>query len=108
MQRTYHLIMMKNILGCRKDQVIRTYDLKGSKDNREVAGDDIEANELLKLTLKDIDFNKLEQTIKIDHESRDNLREVIEQDTAFLKNLNIVDYSLLVVKVKWPIPPAHP
>ena len=34
MQRTYHLIMMKNILGCRKEQVVRTYDLKGSKDNR--------------------------------------------------------------------------
>jgi 1-phosphatidylinositol-4-phosphate 5-kinase len=34
MQRTYHLILMKNILGCPRDQIIRTYDLKGSKYDR--------------------------------------------------------------------------
>ncbi len=33
-QRTYHLILMKNILGCEKKQIIRTYDLKGSKYDR--------------------------------------------------------------------------
>ncbi len=35
-QRTYHLILMKNILACSRDQIIRTYDLKGSKYDREV------------------------------------------------------------------------
>jgi hypothetical protein len=58
-QRTYHLILMKNILACRNDQIIRTYDMKGSTDNREVNKEgEIEANELKKTTLKDIDFIK--------------------------------------------------
>lgn len=36
MQRTYRLILMKNILGCQKDQILRLYDLKGSKHDRQV------------------------------------------------------------------------
>ena len=70
--------------------------------------DTIEANELRHLTLKDLDFNKLEQTLKIEHELRERFREVVEADSNFLKNLNIVDYSLLVVKVKWARPPLNP
>ena len=27
------------------------------------------------------------------------------KDTLFLKNLNLIDYSLLVVRVKWAFPP---
>ena len=29
------------------------------------------------------------------------LRDVIKKDAYFLKHLNLIDYSLLVVKVKW-------
>jgi hypothetical protein len=35
-QRTYYLILMKNILGCKRDQILRLYDLKGSKYDRQV------------------------------------------------------------------------
>jgi len=59
MQRTYHLILMKNILGCPKNQIVRTYDLKGSKHDREVNIGDSMLNELSSLTLKDIDFMKM-------------------------------------------------
>ena len=55
-----------------------------------------------------MDFNKLEQTLKIEHELRERFREVVQEDSNFLKNLNIVDYSLLVVKVKWAYPPIDP
>jgi 1-phosphatidylinositol-4-phosphate 5-kinase len=56
---------MKNILGCSKDQIIRTYDLKGSKYDREVNIGDTASNELEKITLKDIDFMKMEKRMYI-------------------------------------------
>ena len=54
---------MKNMLNCSKDQIIRTYDMKGSKYDREVNIGDTYANELSKKTLKDIDFMKEEGKI---------------------------------------------
>lgn len=36
MQKRYQLILMKNILGCEKNQIMRLYDLKGSKYDRQV------------------------------------------------------------------------
>ena len=47
---------MKNILGCQRDQVIRLYDLKGSKYDRQVLFNDTQVNEASNMTLKDIDF----------------------------------------------------
>lgn len=32
--REYDLILMKNVFGCQKKQVLRTYDIKGSKHDR--------------------------------------------------------------------------
>ena len=58
MQRTYHLILMKNMLACHSSQIIRTYDLKGSRYDREVNVKGFKTNELQKITLKDIDFMK--------------------------------------------------
>lgn len=47
---------MKNMLGCDRSQIVRIYDLKGSKYDRQVLFEEIEANQISKLTLKDIDF----------------------------------------------------
>lgn len=91
---------MKNILGCTRDQIIRTYDLKGSKYDREVnIGDS--SNELSTLTLKDIDFMKMEKRLYIKNQLKTELRQIIEKDTLFLRGLNLIDYSLLIVKVRW-------
>jgi 1-phosphatidylinositol-4-phosphate 5-kinase len=65
---------MKNILGCTKDQIIRTYDLKGSKYDREVNIGDTVSNELEKITLKDIDFMKMEKRLYIKNEIKADLR----------------------------------
>ena len=48
MQRTYRFILMKNILGCSRQQVIRTYDMKGSKYARQVIKKNIEKYDLEK------------------------------------------------------------
>ena len=60
LQQTFHLILMRNILGCNKKQIIRTYDMKGSKYDREVikAEKKYKYNELNSTTLKDTDFKK--------------------------------------------------
>ena len=49
---------MKNISGCSKSQVIRTYDLKGSTHQRQVlkSYDSANSYEMKKRVLKDLDF----------------------------------------------------
>lgn len=49
---------MKNIMGCRKEQIERVYDLKGSTYDREVTSKKILSHTLQYVTLKDIDFIK--------------------------------------------------
>jgi hypothetical protein len=71
MQRTYHVILMKNIIGCNRDNVVRLYDMKGSSHDRKV----IRPNrmygyqELRVMTLKDMDFRKLEGCLNIETDS---------------------------------------
>eukprot|EP00002_Diphylleia_rotans_P008700 TRINITY_DN18718_c0_g1_i1.p1 TRINITY_DN18718_c0_g1~~TRINITY_DN18718_c0_g1_i1.p1 ORF type:complete len:924 (+),score=159.10 TRINITY_DN18718_c0_g1_i1:90-2861(+) len=48
-------------------------------------------------TLKDIDFEKIMMSVRIQPEARDRLIHQIQRDTEFFKNLNIMDYSLLLV-----------
>jgi len=59
------------------------------------------------MTLKDIDFMKEEGRIHISDENKLKLLETINKDTLFLKNLNLIDYSLLVIKVKWLVAPRN-
>ena len=95
---------MKNILGCERKQIIRTYDMKGSKYDREVikAEKKYKYNELMNLTLKDTDFAKLEGKLRIDPQLIKEFRNIIRKDSSFLKSLNLIDYSLLVVRIQWP------
>lgn len=52
---------MKNLsLGIPKNYIYRTYDLKGSEYDREVLAKKSETD-LSKLTLKDLDFFKIEK-----------------------------------------------
>lgn len=47
--------------------------------------------------LKDVDFLKSEDLfIYLDHELKENILELISNDLTFFKNLNVMDYSLLV------------
>lgn len=98
---------MKNILGCTRDKILRTYDLKGSRYDREVANDTM-INELENYTLKDIDFMKMEGKLSINNDTKVNLREIMEKDSIFLRNLNLIDYSFLVVKVRWEVEAKNP
>lgn len=101
MQRTYHVILMKNILGCSRQNVERLYDTKGSSHDRQVIkpGKMYKYEELRSMTLKDVDFKKLEGCLHITKEQAIALHKALAHDSLFLKNLNLIDYSLLVAKV---------
>ena len=69
---------MKNILGCDRGQILRTYDLKGSKYDREVnAGDAFSSDELHKKTLKDLDFLKEESRLRVASAKKKKLRKIL-------------------------------
>lgn len=56
-----HFLIMKNLsLGIPRNLILRTYDLKGSEYDREVLAKKSETD-LSKLTLKDLDFFKIEK-----------------------------------------------
>jgi len=58
--------------------------------------------------LKDLDFMKLEGKIEIDQIYAKEMKDQLQADTSFLKHLNIIDYSLLLMRVTWPEPPKTP
>lgn len=56
----------------------------------------------MNLTLKDTDFAKLEGKLRIDPYLIKEFRNIVRKDSSFLKSLNLIDYSLLVVRIQWP------
>lgn len=57
------------------------------------------------MTLKDIDFINYEKNLKITNKFSQELRQTLAKDSKFLRSLNLLDYSLLIVKVRWQEPP---
>lgn len=57
------------------------------------------------MTLKDIDFINYEKNLKITNKFSQELRQTLAKDSMFLRSLNLLDYSLLIVKVRWQEPP---
>lgn len=103
----YHILLMKNVSGCSRHQVRRIYDLKGSTHHRQILKDS-EEGELESsngVVLKDLDFRRLEGKLHIAPETAQRMRDQLQTDTEFLKGLNIIDYSLLVLRVHWPQQP---
>ena len=60
---------------------------------------------MIKRVLKDLDFNRLEDQIEIDSILAKELRNQLRIDTCFLTDLNIIDYSLLLMRVNWKSEP---
>jgi len=92
------ILLMRNIAACPRQYVLRTYDLKGSTFDREVLKNKPDA-ELNKMTLKDIDFLKLERKIFIEDNYKKALHTILEKDAEFFKNRKLIDYSLIVFKI---------
>ncbi|CAD8088028.1 unnamed protein product [Paramecium sonneborni] len=96
-----HFLIMKNLsLGIPKNYIYRTYDLKGSEYDREVLAKKSETD-LSKLTLKDLDFFKIEKQIWVEQNIAQKLTQNLFKDSEFLEKQKLIDYSLLVIIIDW-------
>jgi len=80
-------------------EIFRRYDLKGSKIGREVLNtlpNDERDNEKYSFALKDLDFEYHKKKLKIRSDKKESLLLQMKEDTNFLKNNDILDYSFLV------------
>ena len=90
------IIVMRNVLGDFKDNIIAKYDLKGSTANRK-SKFDMEKSD--SKTMKDLNFNEFEHGIMISKENIEQFRKVTRADSTFLSSLDLMDYSVFLVKL---------
>ncbi|CAD8072993.1 unnamed protein product [Paramecium primaurelia] len=96
-----HFLIMKNIsLGIPRNQILRTYDMKGSEYDREVLANK-PSSDLSKMTLKDLDFFKIETQIWIEESISKKLNQSLINDAKFLERQQLIDYSLLIMIIDW-------
>lgn len=97
----YHICLMRNIANCDSAFKLATYDLKGSKLDREVLKKrNSQTFEIRKMVLKDLDFDSIEKKLYIEERLKEHLLETLKKDSKFLKSHGLIDYSLLVFKIK--------
>jgi 1-phosphatidylinositol-4-phosphate 5-kinase len=90
--RKLHFVVMGNMFNTPFEIHCR-YDLKGSWVGRVTH----ERHTLdPSIALKDVDFKQDEQRIRVGKELKDQLIKQIESDSAFLRDNNVIDYSLLL------------
>ena len=93
------IIVMRNVIGEFKEYVMAKYDLKGSTKNRVT---EFDMEKLGEITLKDLNFNELEKGIKMSSDSIATFRTLIKYDALFLRKMELMDYSLFLVKLTLP------
>jgi len=98
-----NLIMMKNLCGFPSRFVERTYDMKGSRFDRQVIkGEQIEkaTPEMLRgQVLKDLDFEQFEKHMFVENRAGNKIVEQLKSDVDFLCSCKLIDYSLILFKI---------
>ena len=89
------VIVMRNVIGDFKENTVVKFDLKGSTYNRK-ANFDMDNPDTV---MKDLNFDELEKNIMISENSINKLRDIVEQDSEFLRGSELMDYSLFLVKL---------
>lgn len=87
-----YFCIMENVVPDKKKSVV--YDMKGSKANRKVET----GRTFYGKTLKDVNFYENNETICLNDEERAKVLHELNEDIAFLDKLELMDYSLLIVK----------
>ena len=90
------VIVMRNVLGDFKDNIIAKYDLKGSTANRK-SNFDMDRSD--SSTMKDLNFNEYEHGIMISRDNIKKFRNITKSDSSFLCRLELMDYSVFLVKL---------
>jgi len=86
-----YFVVMANMFNA-PYEIHRRYDLKGSWVGRLTPADKYDQT----VALKDVDFKKANEGVRVGEEMKAKLVEQIERDSEFLASQNIIDYSLLL------------
>lgn len=87
---------MRNIIGPLNENVICKYDLKGSTLKRET---NLDVDNLGQIVLKDNNFIDIEHYLFMDRQEIKRLRRNTTSDAYFLCDMELMDYSLFLVKI---------
>lgn len=90
-----YIVLMENIFYGINNSTSKAYDLKGSRINRYIP----KKKQQIGQVLPDLNFKEdfKASPIPIDAKVYNVFKRAIENDTLMLSNINVVDYSLLVV-----------
>ncbi|KIO21250.1 hypothetical protein M407DRAFT_80598 [Tulasnella calospora MUT 4182] len=88
-----HFVVMNNLFPPHRD-IHETYDLKGSTVGREYPEERAAVNP--RAVLKDLNWIHRGRTLELGPEKRALLTEQIRRDVELLKEINVMDYSLLI------------
>lgn len=92
-----NVVLMRNIVGPFKPNVICNFDLKGSTIGRLV---NLDSTDFQQVVMKDVNFEIIEKRLFLEETEKDRLIEQVTSDSKFLSEMNIMDYSLFVVKIE--------
>ena len=90
------IIVMRNVIGEFKDNIIAKFDLKGSSKNRISEFDMAKSDSS---TMKDLNFNQMEHGIMLSKKNIKKFRKLTYLDSRFLRQMDLMDYSLFLVKL---------
>ena len=95
-----HLILMGNTKKSNDKNIVHVFDLKGSMINREVFGENLKNT----ATLKDINLLNLKNKnlLQFREEDQVQLMKNLKKDAKMLRDMKIMDYSLLLAIEKNP------
>ena len=91
-----HILIMRNLMGNFSSNIMCKYDLKGSNYKR---SDEFKFEEVDSKVMKDLDFFNIEKVLMFPSNTITSFREIVKKDSAFLSEQELMDYSLLVVKI---------
>ena len=91
------IIVMRNVIGSLKNNIVAKFDLKGSTINREIKG--LDMSKIDNGVMKDVNFNDIEFGIMVNNKNNESINKRAYKDSKFLEKMGLMDYSLFVVKL---------
>ena len=91
-----YILIMRNLIGSFSNNIMCKYDLKGSTYKRT---DEFQFEKVNVQVMKDLDFFNIEKVLMFPDITINSFREIAKNDSAFLNEQELMDYSLLVVKI---------
>ena len=91
------IIVMRNVIGSLKNNIVAKFDLKGSTINREIKK--LDMSTIDNGVMKDVNFNDIEFGIIVNNHNIKEINKIAQRDSKFLEKMDLMDYSLFVVKL---------